>query len=154
MNVSLSCQSPAACCCCISCHCFMVLKFPQPSPSPFNMLTASFSMQQELTKKWGKSIANRLNDQHCNTACQSSFISTLGSLDNSCGDKDSVERALASVHVFGQGWDTNTHTHMLWAGIRVCCQEGRDVLGTAATASCLKTCKHILHSLWIHFHHL
>lgn len=152
MNVSLSCQSPAACCCCISCRYFMVLKFPQPSPSPFNMLTAPFSMQHELTKKWGKSIANRLNDQHCNTACQSSFISTLGSLDNSCGDKGSVERVLVSLHVFGQGWGTNTHTPL--AGICVRCQEGFNVLGIVATASCLKTRKHIIHSLWIHFHHL
>lgn len=83
------------------------------------MLTALFSMQLELTKEWGKRIANRLNDQHCNKACRGSLISTLGSMDNSCGDKGGVE---SGVRVCGQGWvfccpcaHKRTHTlYRLW----------------------------------------
>lgn len=58
-------------------------------------------MQLELTKKWGKGIGNKLNDQHCNKACWSSFITTLGLMDNSRGDKGDMERAQVSAHVSG-----------------------------------------------------
>lgn len=78
----------------IRCRCRLAL---------FNMLTAPFSMQLELTKKWGKGIANKLNDQDCSAACQGSFGSTLGSIDNWCGDKGDMETALVSAHVCGRG---------------------------------------------------
>lgn len=78
-------------------------------PEPFNMLTSLFSMQLELTKKWGKSIANRLKAQHCNKACWSSLITSLVWWIIHMV-------ALVSAHVPAQTWHTSgtaqhTHTH-------------------------------------------
>lgn len=71
----------------------------QAIPEPFNMLTSLFSMQLELTKEWGKSIANRLNDQHCNKACWSSLITSLVWWITHMV-------ALVSAHVPAQIWHT------------------------------------------------
>lgn len=135
-------------------------------PEPFNMLTSLFSMQLELTKKWGKSLANRLNDQHCNKACWSNLTTTFVPKDNLCGDKSCLGfstylwsniRPLPAT----QQIHTNTHTYTLWrivgeatkslasscvktlvvhTPIVTCCWRGHQVLGITVFKNVTRIC--------------
>ena len=111
---------------------------------PFCFLTL-FSVQLELTKKWGKSIANKLNGQHCNKACWSSLTTTLVWWIIHMV-------ALVSAHVPAQIWQasgtaqhTHTHTHTKWH----ISLGGHCLLGSVDGARIPA----FIQKLWIHFCH-